>query len=103
MKTEDKGKKYICWRESGRLRLAGESRFIKKGLSTGSCVQAASCKDKTDSKVFWSSSEYSSNNACNVNFNSNGNLNLNNNNKNNSNNKVRCVFASLIEPNNSKQ
>ena len=38
----------------------------------------------------WSSSEYSSNNAWEVNAN---NGNVNNNNKNNNNNYVRCVLA----------
>lgn len=104
MKTEDKGKKYICWRESGRLRLAGESRFIKKGLSTGFFFTETACKVNTDSILsanYWSSTENSnnSNNAFNVNF---DNGNVNNNNKNNT-YRVRCVLASLIEPNNNKQ
>ncbi len=32
---KEKGKNSFCWRESGRSRLAGESRFFEKGLSTG--------------------------------------------------------------------
>lgn len=101
MKTEDKGKKYICWRESGRSRLAGESRFIKKGLSTGLFFTETACKVNTDSILsanYWSSTENSNNNAFNVNF---DNGNVNNNNKNNT-YRVRGVLASLIKPNNNK-
>lgn len=103
MKTENKGKKHFVGGSPAGQGLPERAGLLKKGYRQEAASQAASCKDNTDSKIFWSSSEYNGNNACNVNFNSNGNLNLNNNNKNNSNNKVRCVFASLIEPNNNKQ
>jgi len=42
---------------------------------------------------YWSSTEYNSNNAWNVNFN---NGNVNNDNKNNNNNYVRCVRGELV-------
>lgn len=82
---------YSCWRESGRPRLAGECRFyMKKGYRQAVSSGCGSQRLITDNIL--SSSEYSADNAYNMNFNSNGNLNFNNNNKTNT-NRVRCVLA----------
>lgn len=71
----------FCWRESGWLRLTGESRFLmKKGYRQASFLIETVCKVNTDSNTsssnYWSSTENGNNNAFDVNFN-NGNVNNN--------------------------
>jgi hypothetical protein len=70
--------------------LAEKAGFYEKGLLTDYRQSTMIRKDKTDS-IYWSSSEYNSNNACKFNYNS-SNVNFNNNNKTNT-NYYRSILA----------
>ena len=79
--------------------LAERAGFLKKGYRQTTVRARRFVKTKQITFV-WSSSEYNSNNAGNVNFNS-SNVNLNYNNKNN-NNYVRSVLAFSKTPINNR-
>lgn len=81
--------------------LAERAGFYEKGLSTDHCQSTMICKDKTDS-IYWCSSEYTNNNAYDMNFNSNGNLNLNGNYNKNNNFRVRATIAFSKTPINNR-